>query len=182
MIKNDLKPTAFLTDETHYILVEDYEYQWHMVAVEADTGEKVDLLNTIRVREGFRWDGASVPEILWAMGFKPDGPHRAAALIHDYIYIHKGKLPEGSIISSYNGKTDQVQHGSFSRKDADRMFGHMMKEARVHPFRRDMMKWAVTLFGWIYWKDGPDVLRNTILKFIVFAVLLFSAVMVIGRL
>ena len=166
----DTIPEAILTDQTHYILKEDYEYSWEVDAfdINMDNPGKIKLANKIIVKAGFRWDGASVPKLLWHWGFKPDSKkHRAAALIHDFIYIHKGKLPEGSMISTYDGVTNQVQHGSFSRKDADRMFGRMMKEAKVHKIKRSLMKWAVIFFGWIYWKDGKDVYRVTILKGIV---------------
>ena len=168
------QPKAILTDKTHYILVEDFVYEWKMQAQDADDESRIlTLINKIVVKQGFRWDGASVPKILWGLGFKPDGDHRAAALVHDFIYIYKGKLPEGSMLSSYDDKKEQVQYGSFSRKDSDRMFGRMMREAGVPKFRRTLMKWAVQLFGWLYWKDGTDIFRNTFIKFAIVLALLF---------
>ena len=122
------KPKAIFTDRTHYILVEDYIYPWKTDASDADdeNKNKIDLNNKIVIKEGFRWDGASVPKLLWGLGFEPDGDHRAAALVYDFIYINKGMLPAGSMYSSYAEKKDQIQYGSISRKDADRMFGRMI--------------------------------------------------------
>lgn len=166
------QPKAIRIDETHYILTEDYHYSWRMDGEDADNPAiKTTVETTITVTTGFRWDGASVPRLLWWLGFKPDGAHRAAALIHDFVYIHKGKLPSGSITANYSSVTKQNQHGSFSRTDADRLFGRMMKQAGVPATKRKLMKWGVTWFGWIYWEDGGDLLRWTALKTIL--VLLF---------
>ncbi len=125
--------------------MEDYEYSWEMDADDADDKNKIELHNRILVKEGFRWDGASVPKILWGLGFKPDGKHRAAALVHDFIYINKGMLPAGSMYSSYTQIKDQIQYGSITRKDADRLFGRMMKEAGVLGcFHRNFKLWKDT--------------------------------------
>ena len=47
----------------------------------------------ISIKKGFTHDGASVPRLLWSItGIRPDGPIRAGALVHDWIYIHAGRL------------------------------------------------------------------------------------------
>lgn len=174
------QPKAILIDSTHYILFEDYGYTWELDAFDADDNMKKCTVKTeLTVRSGFRWDGASVPKFLWRLGFHPDGPHRAAALIHDFIYVHKGKLPAGSMVSNYPGATDQIQHGSFSRTDADRLFGRMMKEAGVSRTKRKLMQWGVTWFGWIYWEDGSDLIRWTLIKTGLIIIFLFLSFKVI---
>lgn len=176
------QPLATKIDDTHFMLKEDYVYYWKMEGTNSDNeAEKFDVESWIIVSAGFRWDGASVPKLFWNLGFKTDGRHRAAALIHDFVYINKGKLPVGTMISKYKDKVDQIQYGSFSRKDADRLFGKMMKEADVHPFRRRLMKFAVSKFGWIYWQDGPDLMKGFIIKLISFAILVSMLIILLKQ-
>lgn len=173
------QPKAVKIDETHFILEESYTYYWTMKGENADNHcESYEVENWIQVEKGFRWDGASVPKLFWNWGFKTDGAHRAAALIHDFIYVNKGKLPHGSMISKYKNETNQNQYGSFSRVDADRLFGRMMKEAGVSKFRRRLMKFAVSSFGWIYWQDGPDLMRGFIYR--LFLTLMVATTLVIS--
>ena len=177
---NDPKPKALLTDRTHYILPEDYIYSWEMAASDADKkDEKFKISNKIIVKAGFRWDGASVPKLLWAFGFNPDGLFRGSALVHDFIYIHKGKLPSGSMTSSYQEITNQVQYGSFSRYDADRLFGKMMKEAGVGRLKRWLMTKAVIWFGWLYWQDGFIVFIKLMIKTVIGVLVLFASYKII---
>lgn len=69
-----------------YILDTDYTYHWKI-------GGKHFR---ITIPAGFKYDGASVPRVFWSVtGFLPDGLGRAAALVHDFIYVHKGKMPTG---------------------------------------------------------------------------------------
>ena len=171
-----IQPKVIKIDERskrpHFVLLEDYSYSWNIDARHPETGDKFELNTTIHVKKGFRWDGASVPKILWPFGLLPDGKHRAAALIHDFIYIHKGKLPSGSFTSTYPNKEIHDQHGSFSRKDSDRLFGRMMKEAGVKGWKKTFMKWGVKTLGWIYWKDGGDKIISALMRFVVFGILI----------
>lgn len=176
------QPQATKIDDTHFILAEDYIYYWAIPGENSDNAQETyEVENWIKVSAGFRWDGASVPKLFWNLGFKTDGRHRAAALIHDFVYINKGKLPVGTMISKYKDKVDQIQYGSFSRKDADRLFGKMMKQAEVHWFRRFLMKFAVSKFGWIYWQDGPDLMKGFIIKLISFAVLVSMLIILLKQ-
>ncbi|MBK6525073.1 MAG: DUF1353 domain-containing protein [Crocinitomicaceae bacterium] len=177
------QPIATKIDDTHFILKEDYVYYWKMPGLNADnTSEKYDVENWIIVKAGFRWDGASVPKFLWRFGFKTDGQHRAAALVHDFVYVYHGNLPEGSMISRYKDELHQNQYGSFSREDADRLFGRMMKEAGVSKGRRNFMKWGVTWFGWIFWQDGVDLKRGAVIKLLSFLAVLSTLIMLIVKL
>ena len=173
-------PEAIKIDRTLFILKKDYSYEWPMDLENPGSNDPAIVCNRITIEKGFRWDGASVPKAFWWLGFKPDGPHRAAALVHDFIYIHKGKLPEKSFQADYNGVGWHRQSGSFSRKDSDRLFGRMMRESGVKKTRRRLMKFAVSWFGWIYWQDGPDVMKGTLLKtilVILFAILFYKLVL-----
>lgn len=181
-VQTELKqPVATKIDDTHFILKEDYVYYWKMPGVNADhLNEKYDVENWIIVKAGFRWDGASVPQFLWKRGYPTDGKHRAAALIHDFIYVNKGNLPDGSMISRYQNEPNQIQYGSFARIDADRLFGRMMREAGVPEKKRKFMTGGVMWLGWIFWADGTDLKIGAVMKIIsLMAILITLTVMLI---
>lgn len=161
----DAQPQILKIDDKHYLLMENYTYTWKKSATNLDNKDSdVCISTSITIKKGFRYDGASVPKFLWKFGLEPDGKHRAAALVHDFIYIHKGKLPLGSIKASYESSKNHAQTGTFSRKDADRLFGKIMKEAGVKPSQKKIMKLGVTFFGWIYWPNGRDLIFAAIVK------------------
>ena len=167
--KDFKQPDAVIIDDTLFVLQHDYSYEWiiKVDAVRSDAPQHPkQILNRIDIRRGFRWDGASVPRIFWQLGFKPDGKHRAAALIHDLMYIYRGQLPGDLFTARHDNADWHPQSGSFSRKDADRMFGKLMKEAEVKRSYRSIMYWFVRVFGWMYWRDGKDELTLNSLKFI----------------
>jgi len=82
----------------------------------------------IQVPVGFLTDIASVPSIFHSV-FKPYGRHNRAAIIHDYLYKLRGKLPG----VDYN----------FSRKNADDIFLDIMKVDGVSWVFRNTMYLAV---------------------------------------
>ena len=72
-----------MDDKSHYLLRGDYSYIWRY----NKSTFKITVVN------GFYYDGTSVPRLLWSLiDIYPDGIHRPASLIHDYIYKHKGIL------------------------------------------------------------------------------------------
>lgn len=86
----------------------------------------------ITVPNGFRYDGATVPRVVWTLiGFLPDGIHRAAALVHDYLYETK----------------------EFNRVYADKLFLTMLKESGVKSWHANLAYVTVRIFGNLYWKD-----------------------------
>ncbi len=96
----------------------------------------------LRIKKGYTSDGASVPRLVWTLtGITPDGLHRAAALIHDYIYDHAGRLPPQSCSKL-----------SWTRKEADQIFLRIMREAGVSSFKSAIAYRAVRAFGWTGWK------------------------------
>lgn len=92
------------------------------------------------IRAGFVFDGASVPRWLWSLsGFTPDGLHRAAVLIHDYLYARCGQ-------------TDDPYVRPYSRRGADRLMRKIMIASGV-PRRRAYLAYiAARLFGGAAWR------------------------------
>lgn len=78
----------------------------------------------VTVPAGFVTDLASVPRALWSI-FPPHGSWAKAAIVHDYLYS--------------SGKTSRVY--------ADRVFLEGMEVLGVPLLKRQLMYWAVRLFG-----------------------------------
>jgi len=104
---------------------------------------------------GRKYDGASVPRIVWSIaGIRPDGEIRAASLAHDELYRTEGgrKLMGGGMLTNDNGNKVFVD-----RKEADLLFRELMLFATAPRRQSYMAWWAVRLFGWKYWgKDAPS--------------------------
>ena len=113
--------------------------------------ENGDLVR-ITIKAGYENDGASVPRCLWWF-LRPDGVHRAACLIHDYLYENRGYLKEGTF-SRYSmedhGWTDMDY--STSRREADRLFRDMLLSYDVSPLRANLAWLAVRVFGGFYFR------------------------------
>ncbi len=151
-----VQPLMIPVGPLSYELVEDYTHYW------IDTEGKI---NRIIVPKKTITDGASVPQFAWSIsGIRPDGLIRAAALVHDWIYVNKGNLPDGShtvwngigddffnqkdlpgIVNSHNWVDDGR---AFSHRQADKLFAHMMTEAEMKPARVTVAYVSVRLFGW----------------------------------
>lgn len=132
-----------------YRIVENYEYYYL----------KSDVLFRILVPAGFTYDGASVPRWLWSLSnLTPDGDIRAAAAVHDLIYAYDGTLPFGYHVMWYASAKRWVNcfGNGWSRKDADKLFLKIMKQAGIGETDRKRAYWAVRLFGWIKW-DKKDL-------------------------
>ena len=82
----------------------------------------------IKVPAGFITDFASVPKIFQHI-IKPDGKHSKADVIHDYCYVT----------------------GIYSKFKADRIFLEAMKVLHVKFWKRQVMFYAVLLFGFVAW-------------------------------
>jgi len=141
------QPSLIPISDKWYRLTQDYQYTW-----EAEN-------NTWRVVvfAGFETDIASVPRVVWTItGIIPDGLHRAAAVIHDLLYMASGapKKPNGTLeyFSSVFGSW-QACKLPMGRKNCDRLFCRIMKEAGVSKLKRDLMYQKVREFGWIPWRN-----------------------------
>ncbi len=136
----DTRPVA----KDMYRLEQEYCYCWMVEQVQ----------NRIRIPAGYTYDGVSVPRIAWSLsGVTPDGLMRAAALVHDFIYAHEGRLPEGSHEFKRDDTTWTPVLGRWRRRDTDRLFARMMREAGVPRFRRRMAYRAVRLLGGFAWNN-----------------------------
>lgn len=142
----NLEPIRLEDGEEGYLLEESWAYTWQVHA----------RMRTIIIPRGFVSDGASVPRIAWTLvGLTPDGLIRAAALLHDFLYRHHGKLPQESLYEDHrdgSGWRDISQLALYSRKDADRMFCRVMREAGMDSTKRWLAFWAVRIFGWSIWR------------------------------
>lgn len=106
-----------------YILMQDWMYRGFLVP------------------QGFLTDGASAPKwTLSVVGFQRDGIHRAAAMIHDWLYVNKGTVVRA------NGSTF-----TYDRLYADKQFKGILKEAGVKNWQAWCAYYAVRLGGRLYW-------------------------------
>lgn len=145
----DIRPYT----EKYYRLHADYIYEWKYNTKDRE-GNPITIQSRITAWKDFVYDGASVPRFLWTLtGYRPDGLHRAAALIHDWIYVHKGILPKGSHQYQDSDGTWRDTYAKWSRKDADRIFGRILKESGVRKRKRKLMVRAVMWFGGTRWRD-----------------------------
>lgn len=90
---------------------------------------------TITVPTGFITDGASIPQLFWAI-LGPHGTYFPAAVIHDYLY---NKASDGSF-------------GDLTRAEADQIFLDAMESIGVSWLTRHTIYYAVRLFGWTSYK------------------------------
>ena len=96
---------------------------------------------TLTVPAGFQHDGSSewvslalsvIPSgLLWLVGISVDGSHRAAALVHDYIY---GQKPAG-----------------YDRAEADHQFRELALAGGMAKWRADVRWMFLRGLGWIVW-------------------------------
>lgn len=112
----DIRPIS----DGSYRLMDNYRYQ----------DEKI----SVTVPMNFEHDGASVPRLAWAF-MPPDGLHRAAALIHDWLYVCKGRQ----------------DHRTFTRAEADWIFYQILRKSGVNIFQARTAYYAVRAGGWTYW-------------------------------
>ncbi len=136
------QPDVLPIAEDLYRLDEAYCYCWFVG----------DVQNRIHLPEGYTYDGASVPRLVWTLsGIRPDGLIRAAALVHDWIYGFAGRLPEGS----HQYKSEEAGwskvSGRWRRRESDRLFARMMREAGVSRPRRRLAYLATRVFGGPGW-------------------------------
>lgn len=83
----------------------------------------------VRVPVGFKTDFASVPRLFWRI-VPPAGPHGAAAVVHDFLYVRQGQWTRGGV---------------------DKLFYKCLESLGVPPWKRKLMYIGVRLGGWIGW-------------------------------
>jgi hypothetical protein len=83
------------------------------------------------INSGFLYDGASIPRIAWSLlGVTPDGVHRAATLIHDYLYANKKIFDH-------------------TRKEVDLLFYKHLRESGLGIKKSTRIYLLLKYFGWI---------------------------------
>lgn len=106
-----------------YELVEDYTWQHNTIP--------------IVIPRSFRFDGATIPSWLWSiLGLTPAHPRiLAGSVIHDYIYCQFGHVYPA------------VGWLYVPKKEADKIFDEMNKQAGMDRVRRFLVYNAVKWFG-----------------------------------
>jgi hypothetical protein len=138
MTVNSSQPIIIPIANRLYELLEPFET--HLVC-------EPDIEISIQIPEGFINDGASVPR--WAWWFlRPDGIHRAACIIHDYLLERGGHL-RGDAFAILDKETMQwVQSDRFiSKSEADRIFRVMLEDYGVVKWRAKVAHVIASLFG-----------------------------------
>ena len=116
----------------------------------------LDATNTYKriiVPAGLIYDGASVPRGTWTVsGILPDGLIRAAALVHDYIYINGGAMPAGTYQTHLGHSGEWIPcRAPIKRGVADSLFCEIMKLAGMPSWKVRVSWVAVRSFGWASW-------------------------------
>lgn len=85
--------------------------------------------------------------VLWLLGVSADGPHRAAAVVHDWLYAHRDAVRYEVRI-----RDDWAVHvGEIDRETADAAFLELCRAGGVLRWRA-WIRWAVLrLVGWAWW-------------------------------
>lgn len=94
----------------------------------------VDSLGySVTVKNGFDFDGASIPKWLWSIYGSPlNGNYVVASLIHDGLYASQ----------------------KVSKSVSDKIFLDVMKQSNVGYIKRTSMYLAVKMFGGKDWKEA----------------------------
>jgi len=94
------------------------------------------------VPDGFCWDGASIPRVLWRLyGHPLTNKYQAAAVVHDWLYKIKGEYDWGY---------------SMTRKEVDQLFYHMLRADGVGFIKARMLYRGVRAGGWMsFRKKSP---------------------------
>ncbi len=94
------------------------------------------------IPEGFITDLASIPSFLFWLQW---GNWNKAAIIHDYLYVHRFILIKTSCTSKkYN----------LNRKQTDILFYEILLFDGVNPLLAKLMYYSVRLFGGRHWRHG----------------------------
>ena len=88
---------------------------------------------SVTVKNGFDFDGASIPKWLWSIYGSPlNGNYVVASLIHDGLYASQ----------------------KVAKRISDKIFLDVMKQSNVGYIKRTSMYLAVTMFGYKDWKEA----------------------------
>ena len=121
-------------------------------------------IGTFTIPRGALNDLASIPRAVRSI-ITVNGPHRVGAIIHDYLYAKKGKLPECDITreeadavfydamrmsrNDYYGSLRPYEQLALIRADKDTLY--RSNEQLVGDITAHTMWSAVRAGGWVYW-------------------------------
>ena len=95
---------------------------------------------TLTAKAGYAYDLASVPRPLWWL-IAPNELSLVAPLFHDLLYDFRGVLPADTA----------TPYRTFTRREADDLFLHLMEAEGIAWWRRNAAYSAVRAFGWTFW-------------------------------
>jgi hypothetical protein len=146
----DLEACVLESGEEGFRLVSAWSYTW----------EHQGLRRRLTIPAGFEHDGASIPRFLWScLGLTPAGLISAAAVAHDALYRHSGRLPRGWLHEQMPGAagwSDAYLTGTgfYCRQEADLLFARLMREAGVPKLRRRLAYIGVRIGGYFAWVEA----------------------------
>lgn len=134
-------------DRRFFVLADEAVYTWR----HAEPGAPEAVYRLV-VPEGFRHDFASVPRLLWALVAPLD--LGLASLFHDWLYRHRGRVET----LRWTAPGWEAVGEPWTREDADRLFGRLMREQGVARWRRRAAYLAVRAFAGGAWGEPctPD--------------------------
>lgn len=114
------------------------------------------------VEKGFRFDGASKPQIVWSLVGSPHvGYDSRPCFLHDVLYGCKGKGKHLSIevFKQFEARDKffTFANAEFERSEADELWLDLMKEFTVCWAKRNLMHGAVRTFGNKAWNDDTQI-------------------------
>ncbi len=110
----------------------------------------------VKIPKGFKFDLSTIPRFLW--GFvAPFELSIIAPLVHDFLYVNKGKLTvDAQKMLRLSTETTETEGTTvyISRHEADSIFLEHMKMEGVGFFKRWVAYFGVRLIGGIFWKEN----------------------------
>lgn len=118
-------------DACHFQIEKNEELKLVMVDDNKFKVENNYSYKNVEIPKNFKTDLASIPKFLWSF-ISPLEKHSRAAVVHDFLYSDQNEI--------------------YNRKEADKIFLEAMKEDGVNVIKRNIMYFAVRLFGKIFFK------------------------------
>lgn len=119
------------------------------VAVKVNS-EELSKIVGIQIPSGFKFDLSTIPRFLWSI-IAPFELSIIAPLVHDFIYVNKGKMTINENKMITKSETDETFN--LSRLEADSIFLDHMKQEGIGKIKRWVAYFGVRLFGGFFWKE-----------------------------
>lgn len=104
----------------------------------------------LQIPKKFNFDLATIPRFLWML-IAPFELSIIAPLVHDFLYVKKGKLYIGEDHQITSEQTDTAIY--ISRLETDRIFLDHMKQEGIGKIKRYVCYYGVRWFGGMFWKE-----------------------------